>query len=72
MAWVWWLLAPVASTVIGTAVIWWRAPATAGKRLGGPDPIAEHQALLRVLAQGAAADEVPVTMRVLSPEPPAN
>lgn len=72
MAWVWWLLAPIVSTAVGAAVIWWRVPAEAGKRLGGTDSIAEHQALLRALATGPAPEELPVTMRVLTPEHPAN
>jgi hypothetical protein len=72
MAWVWWLLAPVASTVVGAGVIWWRARADAGNPLRGSDSIAEHQALLCALATGSAADELPVTMRVLTPEHPAN
>jgi len=72
MAWVWWLLAPVASTVVGAGVIWWRARAEAGKPLRGSDSIAEHQALLRALASAPAADELPTTIRVLTPEHPAN
>jgi hypothetical protein len=51
MAWVWWLLAPVASTVLGTIVIWWRTPTERGRRLRRADAISEHQALLRALAQ---------------------
>jgi hypothetical protein len=81
MAWVWWLLAPVASTAVGAVVIWWRAQGGVGKRLRGSDPVAEHQALLRALAHGPLAhgplahgptDEVPATMRVLTSERPAN
>jgi hypothetical protein len=51
MAWVWWLLAPVASTALGAVVIWWRTPTEAGRRLRRADAISEHQALLRALAQ---------------------
>jgi hypothetical protein len=51
MAWVWWLLAPVASTVLGAIVIWWRTPTETGRRLHRADAISEHQALLRALAQ---------------------
>ena len=51
MAWVWWLLAPVASTVLGAVVIWWRTPTETARRLRRADAISEHQALLRALAQ---------------------
>jgi len=51
MAWVWWLLAPVASTVLGAIVIWWRTPTETARRLRRADAISEHQALLRALAQ---------------------
>jgi hypothetical protein len=51
MAWVWWLLAPVASTALGAIVIWWRDPSGTGRRLRRDDAISEHQALLRALAQ---------------------
>jgi hypothetical protein len=51
MAWVWWLLAPLASTAVGAVVLWWRAPTETGNRLRGADAISEHQALLRALAQ---------------------
>jgi hypothetical protein len=51
MAWVWWLLAPVASTAVGAIVIWWRTPTEASRRLHRADAISEHQALLRALAQ---------------------
>jgi len=53
MAWVWWLLAPVASTALGAIVIWWRTPTESGHRLRQADAIAEHQALLRALARQA-------------------
>jgi hypothetical protein len=51
MAWVWWLLAPVASTAVGAIVLWWRAPTETGSRFRREDAISEHQALLRALAQ---------------------
>jgi hypothetical protein len=51
MAWMWWLLAPVASTALGAIVIWWRMPTESGRRLRRTDAISEHQALLRALAQ---------------------
>jgi hypothetical protein len=71
MAWVWWLLAPIASTAVGAVVIWWRGQGDAGKRLRGADTIAEHQALLRALAQGPTDEELPVTMRILTSEHPS-
>jgi hypothetical protein len=55
MAWVWWLLAPVASTGLGAIVIWWRTPAEAGNRRRRADAISEHQALLRALAEKPTA-----------------
>jgi hypothetical protein len=55
MAWVWWLLAPVASTALGAVVIWWRTPAESGHRLRRADGISEHQALLRALEQESPA-----------------
>ncbi|MDQ1740718.1 MAG: hypothetical protein QOE53_2370 [Pseudonocardiales bacterium] len=51
MAWVWWLLAPIASTMLGAIVIWWRSPTETGNRLRRADAISEHQALLHALAQ---------------------
>jgi hypothetical protein len=51
MAWLWWLLAPVASTGVGAVVIWWRNPAGPERRLRRADAVTEHQALLRALAQ---------------------
>jgi hypothetical protein len=55
MAWVLWLLAPVASTVLGAIVIWWRNPAGTGRRWQSTDAISEHQALLRALARTSPA-----------------
>ncbi|MEO6504040.1 MAG: hypothetical protein ABIQ09_19295 [Jatrophihabitantaceae bacterium] len=67
MAWMWWLLAPVASTGLGAAVIWWRTPIKAGRRLRRADAMSEHQALLQALArQPSASVPPPVTMRVLA------
>jgi hypothetical protein len=73
MAWMWWLLAPIASTGLGAAVIWWRAPTENGGRLRRTNAMSEHQALLRALAQQPSADAPPpVTMRVLAAEHPAS
>jgi|GEM_PF-3339541 len=51
MAWLWWLLAPVLSTALGAMAIWWRAAGERGRRFRRSDPVSEHQALLRALAQ---------------------
>ncbi|MBV9820894.1 MAG: hypothetical protein JO144_01520 [Actinobacteria bacterium] len=51
MAWLWWLLAPVLSTGVGAIAIWWRSANEAGHRFRRPDPVSEHQALLRALAE---------------------
>jgi hypothetical protein len=59
MAWLWWLLAPVASTGVGAVAIWWRNPAGAGRRLHRTDAVTEHQALLRALAQRPASGATP-------------
>jgi hypothetical protein len=59
MAWLWWLLAPVVSTALGAVAIWWRAAGENGRRFRRPDPVAEHQALLRALAQQPAMPPAP-------------
>jgi hypothetical protein len=59
MAWLWWLLAPVASTGVGAVVIWWRGPTGAGRRLRRTDAVTEHQALLRALAQHPPVSNTP-------------
>ncbi|HEU5271418.1 MAG TPA: hypothetical protein VFU36_15940 [Jatrophihabitans sp.] len=55
MAWLWWLLAPVASTLLGGLVLTVRAAAEPGHRLRRlrKDPMAEHRALLDALARHA-------------------
>ncbi len=69
MAWVWWLLAPIVSTVAGATVLWWRTRTEGGYRRHGSDAISEHQALLRALAAKSATEPLPVTMRVLADQP---
>jgi hypothetical protein len=59
MAWLWWLLAPVLSTVLGAVAIWWRAAGETGRRFRRTDPVSEHQALLRALAQQAPVVAAP-------------
>jgi hypothetical protein len=71
MAWLWWLLAPVASTGLGAVAIWWRTPTETGRRLRRPDPVSEHRALLRALAQQPSARVLlPATMHQLGAEHP--
>ncbi|HTZ45410.1 MAG TPA: hypothetical protein VMB79_16235 [Jatrophihabitans sp.] len=65
MAWLWWLLAPVASTVVGAVALALRASATSGST--GRDPIAEHRALLAALPQPKDGEPEPVTMLVIEP-----
>ena len=77
MAWMWWLLAPVASTGLGAVVIWWRTPVQTGRRLRRMDAMSEHQALLRALERRSPALSPPALsppalpradMRVLAAE----
>lgn len=69
MAWMWWLLAPVASTVLGASVIWWRAAHESGSSGRARDAMTEHQDLLRALQRPGADHPVPVTMQVLDSTP---
>ena len=64
MAWLWWLLAPVISTLCGALMLMLRARSEAGRR-PGRDGIAEHQALLAALSQRKPDEPVPVTVLVL-------
>lgn len=63
MAWLWWLLAPVLSTVAGACVFWWL-----GRReldsVRPRDAMGEHRALLAALAPAVPAGPAPVTMLV--------
>jgi len=69
MAWLWWLLAPVASTLLGGLILMLRAAADPGHRAARrrTDPIAEHRALLAALARhhSAAETDEPASVRVL-------
>jgi hypothetical protein len=63
MAWMWWLLAPVLTTASGALVVWWRGRLAIG-RAGPGQAMAQHQRLIRALAQGHAAAEEPVNIVV--------
>ncbi|MGI8666430.1 MAG: hypothetical protein ACR2N4_10420 [Jatrophihabitans sp.] len=63
----WWLLAPVASTLAGAALIGWRGRLETGRAGHGRDPMREHRALLDALPQPMVGAPVPVTMRLLDP-----
>ena len=67
MAWMWWLLAPVATTVGGAMLLWWRALAEDRARSGmGRDSISEHHALLSALSHGHPDEALPDTLIVLT------
>jgi len=70
MAWLWWLLAPLASTVVGVGLLALRARAEVQYRAARQDPIAGHRRLLAALEPAGASAELPVTMRVLPAETP--
>jgi hypothetical protein len=69
MAWMWWLLAPVASTLTGAALLWWRSWLEPGSPSRSSAAMREHQAVLQTLSRLQPADTMPVTMRVLEPAP---
>lgn len=69
MAWLWWLLAPVLSTGLGAVAIWWRSANESGHRFRRPDPVSEHQALLRALAEQPPALALPGPGRPAGPGP---
>ena len=69
MAWLWWLLAPIAVSVVGAIVLWWRG-------IGEPrssawtrsSVMAEHHALLAALTRHVVEDPrygEPVNLRLL-------
>lgn len=67
MAWMWWLLAPMASTIGGASLLCWRGSREVGSPGRARDAMREHRALLSALARLAADQPLPVTMRVLDP-----
>jgi hypothetical protein len=70
VAWLWWLLAPVATTSAGALLLWWRAwSAPSGRRLPAARAMAAHRAMLAALPGSAPDDPIPVTLRLLDVEP---
>ncbi len=68
MAWLWWLLAPVASTVAGALVLSARAHREARYSDERTDPMVRHQQLLSALQRTEPATDLPATMILLEPE----
>jgi hypothetical protein len=64
MAWVWWLMAPVLTTATGALVVWWRGRRALGKTAPS-HAMAQHQQLLRALAQGHPDAAEPVNLVIL-------
>jgi hypothetical protein len=64
MAWMWWLLAPIVSTVAGAGLLWWRAWREPGSTARPAEAMREHQAVVRALSR-PSTDPLPVTMLVL-------
>lgn len=69
MAWIWWLLAPVASTVIGAGLLYWRSRREPGSFNRASTAMRDHQAVLRALAGKHPADPLPVTMLLIEASP---
>jgi hypothetical protein len=66
MAWAWWLLAPVLSTVTGGLALWWHGRSESGGSMLRPGiAIAEHRALLDALARPGETQAPPVNMVLL-------
>jgi hypothetical protein len=65
MAWIWWLLAPIASTAAGTGLLWWRSRHEPGSSGRPGEAMREHQAVIQALSRSQPADPLPVTMLVL-------
>jgi len=63
VAWLWWLLAPVASTGVGALVLAARSSRPAGS---GRRAMTEHQRLLAALAGQHPAEPEPGTIRLLT------
>jgi hypothetical protein len=63
MAWLWWLLAPLVSTVLGASVLLARASREPGTSGRARDAMGEHRRLMAAL--GEPSEPAPLTMRVL-------
>ena len=68
MAWLWWLLAPLASTLVGVLVMAARARRESRHGGGAQDAMSQHRRLVQALAGVSASPELPPTMIVLDPE----
>lgn len=69
MAWMWWLLAPIASTAVGAGLIHWRSRREPGSSSRASTAMRDHQAVLRALSGKQPADPLPVTMLLLETSP---
>ena len=69
MAWMWWLLAPVASTAIGAGLLYWRSRREPGSSSRASSAMREHQAVLQALSAKQPAAPLPVTMLLIEPSP---
>jgi hypothetical protein len=69
MAWMWWLLAPVASTALGAALLWWRSRREPGSASRAGTAMREHQAVLRALSRLQPDDPPPATMLLIDAIP---
>jgi hypothetical protein len=71
MAWLWWLLAPVLSTIAGGVILAARSRREARSTTTRSGAMNRHEQLMRALQQTARPSEPPATMIVLEPAPTA-
>lgn len=73
MAWLWWLLAPVAVSVVGAIVLWWWGTGAPRSSVWTRNSVmTEHQALLSALTRHVAEDprySEPVNLLLLPTAP---
>ena len=79
MAWLWWLLTPIAASVLGAVALWLRGLRQQRSMLWQPgSAMADHHALLAALGQNEAKQRTasgtdepaePVNIRLLSTAP---
>jgi hypothetical protein len=69
MAWMWWLLAPIASTALGAGLLHWRSRREPGNSSRPGTAMRDHQAVLQALSRKQPADPLPVTMLLLEASP---